>query len=92
MWSALNTLDNVPITGYNINDDQGSLLDIVNTIEYILTGDYCDITTVYVSGINEGGIGDSNNVTFYIVRGNILYNYTWCCISFIFSYKCYCLP
>ena len=68
-WSAPYTLDNVPITGYNINDDQGTLLDTVNTTEYILIGDYCDITTVYVSGVNGAGIGESNNVTFYIVRG-----------------------
>ena len=72
MWSAPYTLDNVPITGYNINDDQGTLLDTVNTTEYILTGDFCDITTVYVSGINGAGIGDSNNVMYYIARGNIL--------------------
>ena len=32
MWSAPYTLDNVPITGYNINDDQGTLLDTVNTV------------------------------------------------------------
>ena len=72
MWSASYTLDNVPITGYNVNDDQGTFIDTVNTTEYILTGDYCDTTTVYVSGINGAGIGDSNNVTFYITRGNIL--------------------
>ena len=76
MWSAPYTLDNVPITGYNINDDQGTLLDTVNTAEYILTGDYCDITTVYVSGINGAGIGDSNNVTFYITRGKY-YDYEY---------------
>ena len=69
MWSAPYTLDNVPITGYNINDDQGTLIDTVNTTEYILTGDYCDITTVYVSGVNGAGIGDSNNVMYYIARG-----------------------
>ena len=72
MWSAPYTLDNVPITGYNINDDQGTLLDTVNTTEYILTSsndDPCNVTTVYVSGINGAGIGDSNNVMYYIVRG-----------------------
>ena len=75
MWSAPYTLDNVPITGYNINDDQGTLLDTVNTTEYILTSsndDPCNVTTVYVSGINGAGIGDSNNVMYYIARGNIL--------------------
>ena len=68
-------MDNVPITGYNINDDQGTLLDTVNTTEYILTSsndDPCNVTTVYVSGINGAGIGDSNNVMYYIARGNIL--------------------
>ena len=75
MWSAPYTLDNVPITGYNINDDQGTLLDTVNTTEYILTSsndDTCNVTTVYVSGINGAGTGDSNNVMYYIARGNIL--------------------
>ena len=75
MWSAPYTLDNVPITGYNINDDQGTLIDTVNTTEYILTSsndDSCNVTTVYVSGINGAGIGDSNNVMYYIARGNIL--------------------
>ena len=75
MWSAPYTLDNVPITGYNINDNQGTLLDTVNTTEYILTSsndDPCNVTTVYVSGINGAGIGDSNNVMYYIARGNTL--------------------
>ena len=72
MWSAPYTLDNVPITGYNINDDQGTLLDTVNTTEYILTSnndDPCNVTTVYVSGINGAGKGDSNNVMYYNTRG-----------------------
>ena len=76
MWSAPYTLDNVPITGYNINVDQGTLLDTVNTTEYILTSsndDPCNVTTVYVSGINGAGIGDSNNVMYYIARG--MYNH-----------------
>ena len=67
MWSAPYTLDNVPITGYNINDDQGRLIDTVNTTEYKLEA--CNVTTVYVSGINGAGIGDSNNVMFNIARG-----------------------
>ena len=75
MWSAPYTLDNVPITGYNIYDDQETLIDTVNTTEYNLTSsndDPCNVTTVYVSGINGAGIGDSNNVMYYIARGNIL--------------------
>ena len=66
MWSAPYTLDNVLITGYNINDDQGTLLDTVNTTEYILEA--CYIATVYVFGINGAGIGDSNNVTLNTAR------------------------
>ena len=80
MWSAPYTLDNVPITGYNINDDQGTIIDTVNTTEYILTSnndDPCNVTTVYVSGINGAGIGDSNSVMYYIARGNILCVYAW---------------
>ena len=84
MWSPPYTLDNVPITGYNINDDdQGTLIDIVNTTEYILTSsndDPCNITTVYVSGINGAGIGDSNNVMYYIARG--MYNHLSTIIMF----------
>ena len=75
MWSAPYTLDNVPITGYNINDDQETLLDTVNTTEYSLTSsndDPCNVTTIYVSGINGAGIGDSNNVMYYIAKGKIL--------------------
>ena len=75
MWSAPYTLDNVPITGYNINDDQGTLIDTVNTTEYILTSsndDPCNVTTVYVSGINGAGIGDSKKIMYYIARGKIL--------------------
>ena len=77
MWSAPYTLDNVPINGYNINDNQGSLIDTINTTEYILTSsndDPCNVTTVYVSGINGAGIGDSNNVMYYIARGALNYN------------------
>ena len=67
MWSAPYTLDNVPITGYNINDDQGRLIDTVNTTEYILEA--CNVNTVYVSGINGAGIGDSESIMFNIARG-----------------------
>ena len=67
MWSAPYTLDNVPITGYNINDDQGTLLDTVNTTEYKLEA--CNVNTVYVSGINGAGIGDSESIMFNIARG-----------------------
>ena len=73
MWSAPYTLDNVPITGYNINDDQGTLIDTVNTTEYILTSsndDPCNVTAVYVSGINGAGIGDSESIMLYTHRGN----------------------
>ena len=75
MWSAPYTLDNVPITGYNINDNQGTLLNTVNTTEYILEA--CNITTVYVSGSNGAGIGDSNNV--HVARGIYIYilYYKW---------------
>ena len=70
MWSAPYTLDNVPITGYHIIDEQGTLIDTVNTTEYILES--CNLTTVYVSGINGAGIGDSESITFYIPRGNTI--------------------
>ena len=70
IWSAPYTLDNVPIIGYNINDEQGTLIDTVNTTEYILES--CNVTTVYVSGINGAGIGDSESITFYLPRGNTI--------------------
>ena len=76
MWSAPYTLDNVPIIGYNINDDQEILLDTVNTTEYILEA--CTLTAVYVSGVNGAGIGDSNNVIFNIARGIYTYIHILC--------------
>ena len=74
IWSAPYTLDNVPIIGYNINDEQGTLIDTVNTTEYILES--CNVTTVYVSGINGAGIGDSESITFYLPRGNTIIIFT----------------
>ena len=77
IWSAPYTLDNVPITEYNINDDQGTLLDAVDTTKYFLTSnDLCNATTECVSGINGTGIGDSNDVTLYIARGNFIILYS----------------
>ena len=36
-WSAPYTLDNVPITGYNISDDEGILLDTDTVLLFQLT-------------------------------------------------------
>ena len=94
IWSAPYTLNNVPITEYNINDDQGTLLDTVNPTKYFLTSnDLCNATTECVSGINGTGIGDSNNVTLYIARGNILYYTVMLHFTFqflkVFQYQLY---
>ena len=70
-WTAPYTLDNVPITGYII-DTGTQQIPVDNTTKYILTftdADPCNITTVSVSAVNDAGIGDSNNVSFYITTG-----------------------
>ena len=66
-WTAPYTLDNVPITGYNINNN----INTTNTSILLLATDpdVCNMTTITVSAINDVGIGQANNVSFYYERG-----------------------
>ena len=69
-WTAPYTLDNVPITGYSINDNSGRMLNTTD-LSYILSSPdpACDITTVTVSAVNGAGIGHPANTSFYYKRG-----------------------
>ena len=66
-WTAPYTLDNVPITGYNINNN----INTTNTSILLLATDpdVCNMTTITVSAINDVGIGQTNSVSFYYERG-----------------------
>ena len=66
-WRTPYTLDNVPITGYNINNN----INTTNTSILLLATDpdVCNMTTITVSAINDVGIGQASNVSFYYERG-----------------------
>ena len=78
-WTAPYTLDNVPITGYSIDDNSGRILNTTN-LSYILSSpdpinpEVCDITTVTVSAVNDiaYGVGQPANISFYYERGIII--------------------
>ena len=74
-WTAPYTLVGVPITGYFINDgfdnitiDNNTSIALVNT-----NSDVCCITIVTISPINNVGIGQVNNISFYYQRGQCNY-------------------
>ena len=70
-WTAPYTLDNVPITGYNINNNINTNINTTNTSILLLATDpdVCNMTTITVSAINDVGIGQTNSVSFYYERG-----------------------
>ena len=73
-WTAPYTLDNVSITGYDIEDDSDRSLNITDS-SFLLTPlnpanpDACNVTTVSVYALNEVGRGQPNNISFYYQRG-----------------------
>ena len=73
-WIPPYTLDNVPIIGYDIDDDSDRLLNTTNS-SYILSStdannpEVCNITNVLVYPVNGAGIGQPNNISFYYKRG-----------------------
>ena len=69
-WTAPYTLDNVPITGYSINDS-GRILNTTD-LSYILSP-VCDMinVTLTVSAVNAAGVGQSASTSFYHERGII---------------------
>ena len=69
-WTAPYTLDNVPITGYYINDGFNNITTTNTSIVLSTTDpDVCNITTITISPINGAGIGEPNNISFYYQRG-----------------------
>ena len=69
-WRAPYTLDNVPITGYNINNNTNTTnTTTIITLPAVTDPDVCNMTTITVSAINDVGIGQTNNVSFYYERG-----------------------
>ena len=69
-WTAPYTLDNVPITGYNINNNINTTNTTTSiTLPAVTDPDVCNMTTITVSAINDVGIGQANNVSFYYERG-----------------------
>ena len=73
-WTAPYTLDNVPITGYSIDDNSGRILNTTNLSYILFSPDpaACDITTVTVSAVNGAGVGQPANTSFYYKRGIII--------------------
>ena len=71
-WTAPYTLDNVPITGYHVDDGFSNFNTSNNDTSIVLSAtdpDVCNITTITISPINGAGIGGPNNVSFYYQRG-----------------------
>ena len=71
-WAAPYTLDNVPITGYLINDGFNNINTTNNNTGIVLSTtdpDVCNTTIVTVSPINDVGIGQRDNISFYYERG-----------------------
>ena len=66
-WTAPYTLDNVPIIGYSINDSI-TINDTSITLS-ITDPDVCMMTFVTVSPINDVGVGQTDNISFYYERG-----------------------
>ena len=72
-WAAPYTLDNVPITGYSINDNSGRMLNTTDLSYILFSPDpACDITIVTVSAVNDAGIGQPANTSFYYKRGILI--------------------
>ena len=69
-WTAPYTLDNVPITGYYI-DDNHLLFNTTNSFFILSTTDpnVCDATNVTVSPINDAGVGQTDSIDFYYQNG-----------------------
>ena len=72
-WTAPYTLDNVPITGYHVDDGVNNFNTTNNDTSIVLSTtdplDVCNITIITISPINGAGIGQTNNISFYYQRG-----------------------
>ena len=70
-WTAPYTLNNVPITGYYINDNRGRLLNTTE-LSYVLFSrdlDVCNKSNVSVAAANHAGNGSTNYINFYYQKG-----------------------
>ena len=71
-------MDNVPITGYYINDNSGRMLNTTD-LSYILSSpdpinpDVCDMINVTVSAVNDAGVGEAASTSFYYERGILMF-------------------
>ena len=71
-WTVPYTLDNVPITGYHVDDGFNNFNTSNNSTNITLSTtnpDVCNITIITISPINGAGIGETNNISFYYQRG-----------------------
>ena len=66
-WTAPYTLDNVPITGYYINDGFNNITtnNTNSTLSAFTDPDPCIQNNISVAAINGAGVGESNNISFY---------------------------
>ena len=70
-WTEPYSLDDVPITGYSINDGFNNTIT-TNKTNIILSAtdpDPCVSTNISVTAINGAGIGEPNNISIYYQRG-----------------------
>ena len=69
-WTAPYTLDNVPITGYHVDDGFNNITtNNTNATLSTTDPDPCVLTIITISPINEAGIGQTSNICFYYQRG-----------------------
>ena len=69
-WIVPYTLDNVPITGYYINNGFNDITTNNTNITLSATDpDPCMLTNISVAAINGAGIGQPNNISFYYQKG-----------------------
>ena len=69
-WTAPYTLDNVPITGYNINDGFNNITtNNTNSTLSATDPNPCVLTNISIAAINGAGIGEPSNISFYYQKG-----------------------
>ena len=70
-WTAPYTLDNVPITGYHVDDGFNNFTTSNTNITLSATNpDPCILNNISVAAaINGAGIGQTNIINFYHQRG-----------------------
>ena len=70
LWTAPYTLDNVPITGYHVDNGFNNFTTSNTNITLSTTDpDPCVLINISVAAINGAGFGQTNNISFYHQRG-----------------------